>query len=221
MDSPFPGVDLFLEWQGLWPDFHPTFINCLQESLLDRLSAEYDARLDERVYLMELPDVALEFVDEVRERFIRILHREDRGLVAIIELLSPGNKSSESRGTYLKRAEVHNSPVHLVELDLLLGGQRLPMGRPLPPAHYYAFVSRSSRRPDCDVYPWTVRQPLPKIPIPLRESAPEIIINLNDVFREAYRRGRYGRAIDYAASPDGPLSDEDRRWAAAQAAPQS
>ena len=185
MASPFPGVDPFFESQRLWPDFHSKFINCWQEALLDVLPAAYDARLDERVYLVDLshestrmilPDMAVERQErrgspaipdqsaatlepvtmplagtvEMREVFIRILHRQDRSLVAVLELLSPANKSSGGWVLYLeKRNEILTSPAHLVELDLLLEGRRLPMGRPLPPAHYYAFVSRSERRPDC------------------------------------------------------------------------
>jgi hypothetical protein len=252
--DPFPGVDPFLESQGLWPDFHSKFINCWQEALLDTLPSAYDARLDERVYLVDLseestrmilPDVAVERREniglptvrgepvatlasvtlplagtvELREVFIRILHREDRSLVAVLEVLSPANKSSGGWMLYLeKRNEILTSPIHLVELDLLVGGRRLPMGRPLPPAHYYAFVSRSERRPDCDVYSWTVRDRLPKIPIPLLAPDPDVVVDLGQVFATAYQRGRYQRAVDYTAEPELLLAEEDLQWIKAQAA---
>ena len=251
MNSPFPGVDPFLETQGLWPDFHSKFINCLQEHLLERLPAEYDARMDERVYLMEMPEelgklvlpdvertgrgtasrrasesvatlepvtIPLCMPAEIREVLICIIHRQDRELVAVIEVLLPSSKSSASRGVYLERRfEIIASPVHLIELDLLLGGERLPMARPLPPAHYYALVSRGDRRPYSDVYAWTIRDPLPQIPIPLQSPHLDVTIHLADVFSEAYRRGRYGRAIDYRKTIDAPLPAGDLAWVAGQA----
>ena len=68
MASPFPGIDPYLEGQGLWPDFHATFIGCWREALLDQLPSGYDARIGERVNLIDLtegrtkeigPDVAV------------------------------------------------------------------------------------------------------------------------------------------------------------------
>ena len=67
-----------------------------------------------------------------------------------------------------KRDQYIDLPVNLVELDLLVGGRRLPMKKPMPSGDYYALVARAQRRPDCDVYAWSIRQPLPTIPIPLK-----------------------------------------------------
>lgn len=107
--------------------------------------------------------------------------------------------------------------VHLIELDLLLGGRRLPMGKRLPPGDYYAFVAHSQRRFNCDVYAWTVRQPLPMLPIPLKAPDPDLRINIAEVFSQAYDRGRYERCLRYAEPPTAPLADADRQWAAEMA----
>jgi len=84
-----------------------------------------------------------------------------------------------------------------VEIDLLRAGQRIALNKPLPPAHHYAFVSRSDRRPDCDVYHWSVRDPLPKIPVPLRPGTPDASADLAEAFAMAYKRGRYRRMVRY------------------------
>jgi hypothetical protein len=105
--------------------------------------------------------------------------------------------------------------VHLVELDLLHGGHRLPMQKSLPLADYYYFVSRGDKRPDCQVYAWTLKQPLPQLPVPLRAPDADILIDLGAVFATAYERGRFGRRIRYQAPLPGVLSDEDRQWAQA------
>ncbi len=189
MQPPFPGVDPYIEAQGLWPDFRLKFLNYWQEALADGLPDEYEARLDERVNLVSpdsdesrliKPGIALirrpmadrarerddggvlvlepETIptvrfDEDRETYLKILHRPDRRVVTILELLSPTNKSGASRRDYLtRRNEILKQEVHLVELDLLASGRRTPMRRPLPPGDFHAIVSRWERRPDCEVY---------------------------------------------------------------------
>jgi len=157
--------------------------------------------------------------EEVRTTRIEILERPQRTLVTVLELLSPTNKTSPGRSEYLaKRRALLRQGVNLVELDLLLAGQRLPTLEPLPPGHYYALICRSDQRPYCDVYPWTVRQPLPTIPVPLRKPDGDIPLDLAQVFATAYDRGRYVRSIDYAAAPAVPLGNEDLQWATERAA---
>jgi hypothetical protein len=101
----------------------------------------------------------------------------------------------------------------LIELDLLLGGQRLPMDRPLPRGDYDALVARGERRLDCDVFAWTIRDRLPSIPIPLAHPDPDVVLNLGSLFATAYERGRYARLIDYTAPLTVVRKAEDRAWA--------
>ena len=105
------------------------------------------------------------------------------------------------------------TPANVVELDLLRRGRRLQLSKPLPADDYYAFVSRGDRRPSCDVYHWSVRDPLPTLPIPLRPTEPDILIELDKPFRVAFTRGQYGRFIDYSKAPPRPaMSAEDSEW---------
>jgi hypothetical protein len=97
--------------------------------------------------------LALEDREEVHQRWIEIRKLPARSLVTVIEILSPTDKVGPGRIEYVeKRNRWIRQPPHLVEIDLLLGGHRVPMRDPLPPADYFAFVSRSDRRPNCDVY---------------------------------------------------------------------
>lgn len=155
-------------------------------------------------------------MEEPLETYIQILHRPDRSLVAVLELLSPANKEEPGRGDYLaKRNAILRQHIHLVELDLLLGGRRLPLRLPLPPADYYAFCARADRRPDCEVEPWTLPEPLPVLPIPLRSPDPDVLVDMRAVFTTAYERGRFAREIDYGQPPPVPVSDERQQWIAA------
>lgn len=152
--------------------------------------------------------------DELSETYIEILHRPDRSLVAALELRSPSNKEEPGRSTYLaKRHALLQQNVHVVELDLLFGGRRLPLRVPLPAADYYAFVARADRRPDCDVYFWTLPEPLPSLPIPLRAPDADIYFDLKAVLELAYERGGYAREIDYSRPPAN-LPDDRKAWVA-------
>jgi hypothetical protein len=251
MRSPFPGMDPYLEDPAFWPDFHPTFLVCLREAIADMLPEPYEARLNERVKLIQMseeiiqliyPDVGVtdgsgirragtiaagasatallepvvlphEPLEEVRETRIEILHRPERDLVTVVEVLSPWNKTGEGFIEYrAKRKAILQQPVHLVELDLLLGGKRLPMGRPLPEGDYYAYVSRNEDRPNGEICSWLVRDPLPYVPIPLRAPDPDLAIDLQQVFQVTFERGRYGRSLRYGEAPPAKMSEADAAW---------
>ncbi len=157
--------------------------------------------------------VPLYIEEEDRETYIKILHRPQDKLVAVLELLSPSNKEQPDRTAYLvRRNGLLHRDVHVVDLDLLHHGQRIPLGAAYPAGDYFALVADATRRPDCEVYPWTTRQPLPAIDIPLRPPDPPIRIRLGEVFAVAYDRGRYGRVIDYSKPPPIALPAEDLGW---------
>lgn len=164
--------------------------------------------------LLEPVTIPVEVLDGPREAYIEIINRPDHSLVAVLELLSPANKELPGRMEYLqKRHALLYQKVHLVELDLLLSGRRLPMHGPLPKGDYHYFVCRADQRPDCQVYSWSLRDPLPRLPVPLREPYPDLIFDLAAVFNTAYDRGRFSRRLPYGAPCAAPLTDEDRRWA--------
>jgi hypothetical protein len=151
---------------------------------------------------------------EVRDVWIEIRRLPKRTPVAVVEVLAPTNKIGVGEAEYLqKRRKTIKQKVHLVEFDFLLGGHRLPMGRSLPRGDYYALVARAARRPDCDVYAWTIRDPLPKIPIPLLAPDPDVILDLGPVFATSYEKGRYARLLDYTGPMTLVRKPDDRKWA--------
>jgi hypothetical protein len=104
------------------------------------------------------------------------------------------------------------SATHLVELDLLRGGLRLPVIGTLPPGDYYAIVSRANRRPKCEVYSWTLNDKLPVIPIPLQHDDPDATVPLQEVFDIVYQRARYDLSVKYTAPLDPPLTPDELKW---------
>jgi hypothetical protein len=158
--------------------------------------------------------LAVRLLEEVRERHIEILRRPDRTLVTVIELLSPENKSEPGFGQYAARRDaLLHSPVHLVEFDFLIGGHRLPVEGRLPPGDAYALVSRGDRRPECEVYTWSIRRPLTSIRLPLMAPDPDLRLDVPAIYATVFAEGRYAKSIDYSAPLSIPLAPEDRAWA--------
>lgn len=153
-------------------------------------------------------------VDEERLSFVRILDRETRDVVTIIELLSPSNKDSgQDRSQYLgKRERVLESSAHLVELDLLRGGRRPPIDDQ-PDCDYCVMVSRAETRPQVELWPFRLRDRLPRIPIPLRSPDPDAVLDLQSVLDRVYDAAGYEDYI-YAGKPSPPLTSGDESWAA-------
>jgi Protein of unknown function (DUF4058) len=259
MPSPFPGMDPYLEAQGLWEGFHAMLVSCCAESLNRDLPDSYVAQVETRVSLVSygipssarIPDVligqmrdapsssmsketsAIATVEpvtiplakrefEVRERWIEISRLPGLELVSVIEVLSPTNKAGMGREDYLsKRDSLIDQPVNLVEIDLLMTGGRMPMEKRLPAGDYYAVVARAERRPQAEVYAWSVRQSLPVLPIPLRQPDPDVALNLADVIKLTYDRGRYRLITRYGVPlpVNFPIAAADRIWVESLAAP--
>jgi len=137
-------------------------------------------------------------------------------LVTAIEILPPVNRQSghEAHGEYLrKRREMLRSGSHWMEIDLLRGGLRPPLERAVPPAPYYVLLSRASRRPKVEVWPFQLREKLPTVPVPLLEPDHDAPLDLATILAAVYVRGGYARLIDYSQPPPLPrLSDAEAAW---------
>lgn len=182
------------------------------------------AVLDEPV-LVEAPAL------EIREPYIEILDRQSgMQVVTVIELVSPTNKYAGSgREAYLaKQREIRASTTHLVEIDLLRYGPHVlavPQSRVANRFRYDYLVSinrAQGSRSTFEVYPRTVRQPLPRIRTPLAGDDPDVLLDIRAALEQAYDAGDYCRRIDYRAPCEPPLDPEDQAWAdalTAQATP--
>jgi len=163
--------------------------------------------------------LTLPIPERVRETFLVVHERATMEVITVIEVLSLGNKRAGSDGQreYLyKREAILQSAAHLVELDLLRGGQRLPTIEPLPPADYFAFVCRAYDRPEAQVYAWTLRQSMPTIPIPLERGDADVRLDLQNVFTHVYDRAGYDYSLDYHHPIQPALDNADAAWVAAQ-----
>jgi hypothetical protein len=151
--------------------------------------------------------------EEYRDVWIELRYRPDRSLVTVFEILSPTNKSESERSQYLaKRRAILRQNVNLVEIDLLVGGQRMSPPQQLPECDYLVLVARGNRRTDCQVYPCSVREPLPQIAVPLKPPDDDVQIELQEAFSIGFEHGAYAASIDYSRPPIASLGEAELSW---------
>jgi len=154
--------------------------------------------------------------EEHREAFVEIYEATpEQRLVTCIEVLSPSNKrpGSDGRDLYLrKRQSLLLGDANLVEIDLLRGGQRMPMLDPWPDSPYTLMVARAKKYQLCKVWPSHFRRALPRIPVPLAKPDPDLSIDLQPMIEAIYQRSRYERSIDYTRPLNSPLGPEESAW---------
>jgi hypothetical protein len=144
---------------------------------------------------------------------VEIRDTANRQLVTAIEVLSPTNKRAEGRQEYLaKRQRILLSTAHLIEIDLLREGQRVPMQQSLPSVPYFVFLSRCEQRPVIDVYPLALDQRLPTVPVPLLLGDTDVALDLQQAFTAIYDALRYDLLVDYGQPPEVSLSSETSAW---------
>lgn len=127
-------------------------------------------------------------------------------IITVIEVLSPVNKASDYDAYLQKRHRLLQIGINLVEIDLLRGGQRIPVTTSVE-APYMALVSRAADYPQARAWAITWAQPCPILPIPLRPDEPEVALNLLEAIQQAYDV-EFAGFVDYTVDPLGQLTPE-------------
>lgn len=134
---------------------------------------------------------------------VRVYDTETDELVTAIQLLSPHNKRGHGLADYRrKRSKILAAPVHLVEIDLLCGGQHPgheANDPPLDEAGYVLLVNRhrtEAPRRISDIWPVTLDNALPLLPVPLIAPDPDVPLDLNAAIEAIYQRAGYAWRLD-------------------------
>ena len=155
-----------------------------------------------------MPEMVPQFTVEIRDV-------EERRLVTLIKVLSPANKRGEGHREYVEeRTRVLMSTSHLLEIDLLRNGIRVPMREELPRSPYFVFLSRWQRRPITDIWEVGYDQPLPTVPVPLQPEDKDVALDLQQALTSVYDSIGYDLLLDYAHPADVPLKGKAAKWAA-------
>ena len=137
---------------------------------------------------------------------IEIKEVAGRDLITAIEIISPANKRGKGRVQYLrKRERILDSDVNLVEIDLLQRGRRLPMEGVYPDYPYFVLIHRAATRPVADVWPISLEESLPRIPIPLSGEDDPVMVDLQDAMTVVFNDFRLEEFIDYSKAQPVPV----------------
>jgi len=214
MNTPFPGMDPYLEHPALWTAVHTRLMVWLAHQLAPLLRPRYVASVEERVFL-KVEEV------EVREHYIEVLDRcQDLKVVTVIEVVSPSNKApGPGRDAYLaKQREVLGAECHLVEIDLLRRGQHVVsvphrQARAVSPYDYLICVNRWPNRKRFELVGCRLRERLPRIGLPLAHPDPDAPLDLQTALDQAYEDGSYMLRVRYDAPCEPSLDAADQQWA--------
>ncbi len=242
MPSPFPGMDPRLECPALWPDFQIGMLFAFQAELNCILPEDYAACLDRHVWAW-MPDAApqeadqpnlvteasvettkvvapititIPFIGRGSEPYLRIQDARCSRDVTAIEILGPSRKKAGyPRDRYLwKRNDYFGSRVNVIELDLLRAGARTPLGESgIIPADYLLTISDATEFPKLGLWPLSVRDSLPQVPIPLGYFEEPVTLDLKACFDRAFAAGPFVRLGVDKRPIDPPLAEPDATWA--------
>ena len=145
---------------------------------------------------------------EVSVLWLRVETVPERELVTVVEVLSPTNKRpGEGRRRFIRKREALVAGlVNLVEIDLLRRWQPMPLETPPPASDYRILVYRSLESPGAWLYPFMVRQRIPKFTLPLLSEdeayAPEV--DLGAIVDRLHLTARYNLETRYDVPPPEP-----------------
>ncbi len=189
----------------------------ITESWKSGVAGSWQPRTEEAGEVLEADSIIVDVCEETL-RWIEIREATGR-LITVIEVLSPSNKKGDGYVDYrYKQHDYIQSGVNLIEIDLLREGRhtlafpREEIGaRATRP--YMVCITRSVTKGRRQVFPISLRQRLPRIPIPLRIKDEELSLDLQPLLDRCYEMGRHWQE-DFSLPLDPPLDAEDQAWVA-------
>jgi predicted transcriptional regulator len=186
-------MDPYLEHPGMWPEVHHRLISAIADALEQTLSLDYRVAIEKRLTSSE----------EFKEGYLEIRDIATGEVVTTIEVSAHKPKPQTILG----------SQTHLVEIDLLRGGEAMPMSGQVAASDYRILVSRSASRPRAELYAFNLEEPIPIVGIPVKSGDAEVALDLQTLLNRIYDRARYGLAIDYTQTPIPALRKSAQAWA--------
>jgi hypothetical protein len=116
MQSPFPGMDPYLEDPSLWPDVHHGLISEMQAVLNRQLRPQYHVRVEERVYISDENDPGRKAIvpDVAQKRGQEPIAKWPEGCSA---LLVPDPFSEPLILTTLIEDEIHEARLEVIDTN--------------------------------------------------------------------------------------------------------
>lgn len=215
MKMPFPGMDPYYEHPLLWHGRHLCLIVHISNQLNKNVIPDYWVSLEARTIVERSPHGPI----HAKQRCITIQERRSNWrVVTVVELVTLANKvPGPGRRSYRRQQrKCLVAGVNLVEIDLLRKGKHT-VAAPRFVTHsseydYLVSVNRGGNRSCFEMYPFTLRDRLPKVLVPLSPSR-EVVLDLQECLEEHYSRGGDMLCIKYDEPCIPALSPEDQTWA--------
>jgi hypothetical protein len=188
MNSPFPGMDPYIEACGLWEDFHGHLIEQLAEALAAAVPDHYVVRTGERAYLV------LAEQEGIREHSFK----------PDVEFLS----STPAAGRVEGEVAVVESSTEV---------EAATMRAMIPTEYRESFIDIYALHPQRRLVTSIEvlspsNNPLPTLPVPLAPPDDDVPLGVQPLIVAIYARFRYDQDIDYTRSLDPPLNPAEVEW---------
>ncbi|MBI4671611.1 MAG: DUF4058 family protein [Chloroflexi bacterium] len=150
---------------------------------------------------------------EYRQVNVQIRDAGKNKLVTSIEILSPVNKREPGVTKYRKKWQrLYKAGVNLLEIDLLRRGLRFWEYKRMIESPYVISLVRAKME-RVEVWPLTLQDHLPVVPVPLLQPDLPVALDLQQVLDAIYDIAAYELTLDYDAEPPPPeLSPHDKAW---------
>ncbi|MEH2070781.1 MAG: DUF4058 family protein [Nostoc sp.] len=110
------------------------------------------------------------------------------------------------------RIRIQKCLTHLVEIDLLRGGEPMLVFDNNTQNDYRILVSRVENRPQSDLYTFNLQDTISLFPLRLRTGDSEPLVDLQSLLAGIYDRTSYDLVIDYSQQPALQLLEENAVW---------
>ena len=74
---------------------------------------------------------------------------------------------------------------------------------------YLVSLHRGGEEQHYEVWPFTVRDSLPRFRVPLTGIDPDVVLDLQAVVARTYEEGGYAKRLAYGRTPPKPLEEDD------------
>jgi hypothetical protein len=205
MQSPFPGMDPYLE--ASWRDVHARLVVYATDHVNEQpKGAAVVARINRRQGPRGAGDA-----ETPEETFIEILDTSGRPVTAI-EFMTPTTRSPQCVDYREKRMQRERRGVSFVEIDLLRGAEWMAWLN-VPAVHQATYRVIITVPGQVRLHRISLQERLPTIGIPPLSLGDAIVLDLEAIVQHAYESGDYAETINYRQPPVPPLEGEDAVWA--------
>ena len=185
----------------IYPDVH---VVAPQPPTLRELSTDYSTD----VAVMEpAVELASPMPEEVPLLGVEIRDVAHRRLVTLIEFFRRSTSAARVRGSTPNGVSSLCRPARTFWRSTCCGGTRIELLAEPPPASYYVYLSRTERRPFTQIWPVSLRQRLPAVPVPLLSPDPDVVLDLQVAVDACFALVSYERLLDYTSPPPPPPLD--------------